>query len=103
MKWEMAMQIASLPQDRWTSKIEWKPGLDIKIKANRQVGTARKGWEDEINEVLRPEESEESNGNDLRNNSTWKVQAKKTKNMENIRKITKKNCSEMVVDEQTKH
>ena len=41
MKWEMAMQIASLLQDRWTSKTEWKPGLDNKIKANRQVGRPR--------------------------------------------------------------
>ena len=53
-----------------------------------------------------PEESEESSGNDLRNNSTWKLQAKKQKRMDNIRKIAKKkkkNCSEMVVDEQTQH
>ena len=68
MKWRMAMRIASLPQERWTSKItEWNPGLDNKIKTNRSVGRPRKRWEDEINEQLRQEETAEAKGSDLKN------------------------------------
>ena len=65
-------------QERWTRKItEWNPGLDSNIKTSRPVGTPRKRWEDEINDCLRPEESEETKRNDLKNK--WKVQAKKPK------------------------
>ena len=57
MKWRMALRIASLPQERWISKItEWSPGLGSRIETNRPVGRPRKRWEDEINECLRPEE-----------------------------------------------
>ena len=72
------MGIASLPQERWTSKIiEWNLGLDNKIRTNRSVGRPRKRLEDEINEQLMPEETEEAKGNDLRNNNSWKIHAKK--------------------------
>ena len=74
------MRIASLPEERWTSKIiEWNPGLDNKIKTNRSVGRPRKRWEDDINEFLKPEETEDAKGNDLKNNCTCKIQAKKQK------------------------
>ena len=68
MKWRMAMRIASLSKERWTSTIiEWIPGLDDnKIKTNRIVGRPRKRWEDDINEFLRPEEKEDTKGNDLK-------------------------------------
>ena len=50
LKWRMAMRIASLPQERWTSKIiDWNPGLDNKIRTSRSVGRPRKRWEDDIN------------------------------------------------------
>ena len=76
----MAMRIASLPQERWKSNItEWNPCLDNKIKASRPVGRRRKRWEDEVNEFLRPEDTEETRSSDLKNNSTWKVEAKKKK------------------------
>ena len=43
MKWRMAMRIASLPEDRWSSKIiEWNPALDCTIKTNRLVGMTKK-------------------------------------------------------------
>ena len=78
MKWRMAMRIASLPEERWTSKIvEWNLGLDNKIRTNKSVGKPRKRWEDDINEFLRPEETEGAKRNDLRNNYTWKMHAKK--------------------------
>ena len=78
MKWKMAMRIPSLPEDRWSSKItEWNTALDCTIKTNRLVGRPRKSSEDEINEYLRPEESEETRGSDLKNNKTWRLQAKK--------------------------
>ena len=49
------------------------------VKTNRSVGRPRKSWEDEISEFLRHEESEESTGNDLKNNDSWIGQAKKQK------------------------
>ena len=73
------MRIASLPEERWTSKIiGWNPGLDNKITTNSSIGTPRKRWED-INEFQRPEATEEAKGSDLRNNYTWKIHAKKHK------------------------
>ena len=43
MKWRMAMRIASLPEDRWSSKIiEWNTALDCTIKTNRLVGMTKK-------------------------------------------------------------
>ena len=70
MKWRMAVRIASLPQERWTSKItEWNSGLDNKIKTNRSDGRPRKRWEDEINEQLRQEETAEAKGSDLKNDN----------------------------------
>ena len=78
MKWRMAMRIASLPEDGWSIDIiEWNPALDCTIKTNRLVGRPRKRWEDEVNEYLRPEEPEETRGNALKNNNTWKLQATK--------------------------
>ena len=76
----MATRIAILSKERWTSKIiEWNPGLDNKIRTNRSVGRPRTRWEDEVNEYLRPEETEETNSSDVKNNSTWKAEAKKQK------------------------
>ena len=41
---EDGTRIASLPEERWTSKIiEWNPGLDINIKSNRSVGREKDG------------------------------------------------------------
>ena len=78
MMWRMAMRNASLPEERWTSKIiEWNPGQDNKIRTSRSVGRPRKRWEDDINEFLRSEETEEAKGNDLRNNCTWEIHAQK--------------------------
>ena len=65
------MRIASLPRERWTSKIaEWNPGLDNKIKTNRSVGRQRKRWKDEFNEQMRQEETAEAKGSDLKNYNT---------------------------------
>ena len=71
------MRIASLRIERWTSNVvDWNPGLDIKIRANRSVGRPER-WEDDINEFLRTQETEEAKGNEMKNNSTWRIQAKK--------------------------
>ena len=60
-------------QDYW---VEPRSGL---YHQNKQTcwKDQEKRWEDEVNEYLRPEESEETRGNDLKNNSTWKLQATK--------------------------
>ena len=71
------MRIASLPEERWSrNTAEWNPGLDNCIKTNRPVDRPRKRWEDEINEFIKTEEIDKSQGNDLKNNDTWLQQAK---------------------------
>ena len=35
------------------------------------MGRPRKRWEDDIKQFLKPEETEEAKGNDLKNNDTW--------------------------------
>ena len=47
------------------------PGLNNRYKASRAVGRPRQRWEDDINQFLKPEETEETKGNDLKNNDTW--------------------------------
>ena len=72
MKWCLAMRIASLPDGRWAKKAaERNPGLRIKHQTYRPVGRPKKRWEDEINEFLKPAETEEMKGNQIKNNDTW--------------------------------
>ena len=66
MKWRLAMRID------WVVKAaEWKPERNTKYKTYRAVGRPKRRWEDEINEVLKPEETETTTGNDMKNNNTW--------------------------------
>ena len=64
MTWRLAMRSASLPA-------EWNPGLSIEHQTYRQVGRPKKRLEDETNEFLKPEETEEMKGNEIKNNDTW--------------------------------
>ena len=65
------MRIASSPDERWTKEAaEWN-GLSIKHQTYRPVGRPKKRWEDEINDFLKPEETEETKGNEKKNNDTW--------------------------------
>ena len=47
------------------------PGLSSGFKASRAVGRPRKRQEYDINQFFKPEETEETKGNDLKNNDTW--------------------------------
>ena len=81
MKWRVAMRIASLPDERWAKKAEkWNPGFSTKHHTNRPVGRPKKRWEDEINDFLKPEETEETKGNEIKND-TW-VKVAKSRKME---------------------
>ena len=72
MKWRLAVRIASLPDERWAKKeAEWNPDLSIKHKTCRSVGRPKKRWEDEINDHSKTEETEETKGNEIKNNDTW--------------------------------
>ena len=51
-----------------SSKMESRPQ---QCKASRAVGRPRKRWEEYMNQFVKPEETEETNGNDLNNNDTW--------------------------------
>ena len=63
----MPMGIASLPDKRWTmNAAEWNPGLSTKHQTNRTVGRPKERWEDEINDFLKPEETEETKGNEIK-------------------------------------
>ena len=35
------------------------------------MGRLRKRWEDEVNDFFKPEETQATNGSDLKNNHTW--------------------------------
>ena len=78
MKWRVAMRLASLPDERWAKRAaEWNPGLSIKHQIYRPVGRPKKRWEDEINDFLKPEETEETKGNEVfKNNGTMLKVAK---------------------------
>ena len=67
MKWRLAMRIASLTKERWVRKAaEWNPGLSTQIKKCRAVGRPKKRWEDEVNDFLKPEETEATKGSDFK-------------------------------------
>ena len=44
---------------------DWNPELSTTYKTYRAVGRPERRWEDEINEFLKPEETEPKTGNDL--------------------------------------
>ena len=87
IKWRLEMRIASHPQSRCTKKAaKWIPGLSRGCKSSRAVGRPRKRWEDDINQFLKPEETEATKGDDFTNNDTWiwaAKDAKRWKEMEN--------------------
>ena len=58
-------------ESRWAKKTAtWNPGLNIEAEASRRLGGPKKRWEDDINQFLKPEETVETRGNDLKNNDT---------------------------------
>ena len=72
MKWRLAMGMASLPVERWAVKAaDWNPELSTKNKTYRAPGRPERRWEDEINEFLKPEETETTTGNYMKYNSAW--------------------------------
>ena len=69
---EIAMIIASLPEERWVMKTaRWNPELSMVYQTYRAVGRPNKRWEDEINDFLRPERTKEEASNVERNNDDW--------------------------------
>ena len=78
MMWRLTIRIPSLPRERWARKAaQWNPGLSSKIKTNRAVGRPKKRWEDEINDFLKPEETDATKGGDIKSSDTWIWEAKK--------------------------
>ena len=46
-------------------------GTQESAPSTRPVGRPKKRWEDEINNFFKPEETEETKGNEIKNNDTW--------------------------------
>ena len=79
------MRTASLRDERWVVKAAgWNPELSTKYETYRAVGRPKKRWEDEINEFPKPEETETTRGNNIKNNNT---RIKEAKNRERWRAI----------------
>ena len=66
---------------------KWNPGLSIGAKTCRAVGRRKKKWEDEVNQILKPEDTDETNGNDIKNNGAWIWAAKDQETWKNGRRI----------------
>ena len=77
MKLRLAMRTAPLPDERGARKAaKWNPGLSTKHQTNRAVGRPKKRWEDEIDDFLKPAETEETKGNEIESNDTCLKEAK---------------------------
>ena len=80
MKWRLAVRIASHPEERWTKEAAtWNFGPRIEAKASRRAGRPKKIRKDDINKFVKLDETEETRGNDLKNNDTWLKAAKDQK------------------------
>ena len=73
---------------------KWNPGLRNACKACIAVGRPRKRWEDDINQFFKPEETQETKGNDLKNNDTWMQVAKDQKRWKEMENDYMRNKSE---------
>ena len=49
---------------------KWILGLSTKTRTYRATGRPKKRWEEEINEFLKPDETETTKGNEMKNNDT---------------------------------
>ena len=72
MKWKLAVGISTTEK---SSKMESR-SPSSSCEASRAVGRPRKRWEDDISQFLKPVETEEIKGNDLKNSDTWMQVAK---------------------------
>ena len=78
LKWRQALRIATQRPDRWTRKAaEWNPGLIISTKTQMKAGRRANRWEDDLNEFEKDDETVATESNDLKNNNTWLLGAKK--------------------------
>ena len=70
-------------------------GLCIETKTSRRVGRPKKSWEDDINQVAKPDDSEATRGSDLKNNDTWLKAAEDQNRWKDIEKdyIKSAKCS----------
>ena len=86
------MRIASNPEERLTEKQQH--GIQVlasRQKTNRKVGRPKKRLEDYINQFVKPDETEETRGSDLKNNDTWLKAAKDQQRWKDMEKDYKKN------------
>ena len=78
------MRIASLPEERCKKQRNATLPSVLQPKTCRVVGRPKKRWEDEINDFPRLEQTDETKGNDTRNNDTWFKMAKHQKRWKNM-------------------
>ena len=74
-KWRWASRIASQPKDRWSRlACTWKPDLDNRRRAYRQVDRPRKRWDDEIQQFLQSAQPQPTHWLDAATDSElWKL------------------------------
>ena len=90
LKWRTARRIVSLPKERWTRKIfDWHPGLDDTIKTRRPVGRPKRRWEDDINEFLKPDETNGKEKYDRTNINSWMTEVAKYEELKKKEKYIK--------------
>ena len=75
---DVLLRIATRSPDRWSRKAaEWNLGLIISTRSQRKAGRPAERWEDDLNEFVTDEETQTTQGDDLKNNNTRLSAAKK--------------------------
>ena len=69
-----------------TQGARWNLGHSFEAKASRRVGRPKKRWYDDINQFVKLDETEETRGNDLKNNDTCLKAAKDQKRWKDMEK-----------------
>ena len=67
LKWHLTLRMTSLPVERCMKKAaKLNPDLNTKHRTNRSVGRPKKKWKHEVNDLLKPEETEETKDNEFK-------------------------------------
>ena len=92
LKWRRALRIASQSPDRWLRKAaEWNLGLRMSTETQRRAERPTKRWQDDLVDIVKDEQTDATQRNDLENKNTWLIIAKNINECENALTHTIKN------------